>query len=68
MVENKLLRKTFGSKRDMITGEWRRLHKEQLYDMYSSPHIIQSQKNEMVWHVACFSEEKRDMLGFGGEA
>ena len=34
------LRKTFGSKRDEVTGECRRLHKEELYDVYSSPDII----------------------------
>jgi hypothetical protein len=48
VVEYKLLRKIFGSKRDEITGEWRRLHNEELYDIYSSPNIIQNQKNEMV--------------------
>jgi hypothetical protein len=35
--------------------------------MYSSPHIIQNQKNEMVWNVECVNEEKRCMLGVGGE-
>jgi len=66
VVENTLLRKVFGSKRDEITGEWRGIHNEELYGIYSSPHIIQNQKNGMVWHVVCFSEEQC-MLGFGGE-
>jgi hypothetical protein len=68
VVENKLPWKVVGFKRYEITGECRRLRNEELYDMYSSPYIIQTQKNETVWHVACFSEEKKCMLDFGGEA
>jgi hypothetical protein len=34
--EHRVLRKIFGPKRDKVTGEWRRLHKEELYDLYSS--------------------------------
>jgi len=37
------------------------------YDKYSSPHIIQNQMNDLVWHVGCVNEEKRCMLGFGWE-
>ena len=35
-----MLGKVFGPKRDEVTGEWRRMHNEELYDMYSSPNII----------------------------
>jgi hypothetical protein len=38
--ENKVLRRIFGPKRDEATGERRRLHKEEVYDLYSSPNII----------------------------
>jgi hypothetical protein len=34
------LRKTFGTKRDEVTGEWRRLHNEELYNLYCWPNII----------------------------
>ena len=36
-VENRVLRKTFGPKRDEVTGKWRRLHNEELNALYSSP-------------------------------
>ena len=35
-----VLRRTFGPKRDEVTGEWRTLHNEELNDLYSSPNII----------------------------
>jgi hypothetical protein len=37
--EDRVLRRIFGLKRDEITGDWRRLHNEELYDLYSSPNI-----------------------------
>jgi hypothetical protein len=40
VFENGVLRKIFGLKRDEVTGEWRRLHSEELYDQYYSPNII----------------------------
>ena len=40
-----MLRKIFGTKRDEITGEWRKLHNFELNAMYSSPNIIKNLKN-----------------------
>jgi hypothetical protein len=38
--ENRVLKRIFGPKRDEVTGEWRKLHNEELHDFYSSPSII----------------------------
>jgi hypothetical protein len=40
VFENRVLRRIFGPKRDEVTGEWRRLHNEELNALYSSPNII----------------------------
>jgi hypothetical protein len=40
VFENKVLRRIFGPKRDDVTGGWRKLHNEELCDLYSSPNII----------------------------
>jgi hypothetical protein len=44
VFENRVLRGIFGPKRDEPTGEWRRLHIEELNDLYSSPNIIRAMK------------------------
>jgi len=40
VFENRVLRRIFGPKRDEVTGEWRKLHNEELSDLYSSPNIV----------------------------
>jgi hypothetical protein len=44
VFENKVLRRVFGPKRDEATGEWKRLHNEEFYVLYSSPNIIRVMK------------------------
>jgi hypothetical protein len=61
VLENKVLRRIFGPKRDEITGEWRRLHNKELYALYSSPHIIRVIKSRRLrWagHVARMGERR----------
>ena len=52
VFENKVLRRIFGPRNDEVTGDWRRLHNEELNDLYCSPNIVRvkkSKKNEMGW-------------------
>jgi hypothetical protein len=54
VVENRVLRRIFGPKRDEVTGEWRKLHNEDLHDLYSSPsiiRIIESRRMRLAGHV-----------------
>jgi len=71
VFENGLLRRIFGPKRDEVAGEWRRLHIEELDDLYSSHNIIWVIKREewdgMCWACSRYVEEERRMQGFGGE-
>jgi hypothetical protein len=60
--ENRVLRRIFGPKRDEVTGEWRKLHSEELHILYSSPDIIRQIKSRrMRWagHVARMGEERK---------
>ena len=55
MFENRVLRRVFGSKRGEVTGEWRKLHSEELRDLYSLPNIVRvvkSRRMRWAWHVA----------------
>ena len=50
VLENRVLRRILGPKMDEVTGEWRRLHMEQVYDLHTSPNIIQVMKlKRMRW-------------------
>ena len=50
MFENRVLRRIFGPKRDGVTVEWRKLHNEELNDLYSSPNIVRVIKSRrMSW-------------------
>jgi hypothetical protein len=56
-----VLRRLFGPKRDEVTGEWRRLHNEELYALYSSPDIIpvvKSRRLKLAENVARMGERR----------
>jgi hypothetical protein len=55
VFENRVLRRIFGPKRDEVTGEWRKLHNEELHNLHSSPDIIRqikSRRTRWAGHVA----------------
>jgi hypothetical protein len=61
VFKNKVLRRIFGPWRDEVRGDWRRLHNEELNDLYSSPSIvrmIKSRRMRWAWHVARMGEER----------
>ena len=61
VFENMVLRRIFGPRRDEVTGEWRRLHNEELNDLYSSPNIVRVTKSRrMRWagYVACMGDAR----------
>jgi hypothetical protein len=61
VFKNRVLRRILGPKRDKVTGEWRRLHNEELNDLYSSPNVIRGIKSRrMRWarHVARMGERR----------
>ena len=70
MFENMVLRRIFGPRRDEVTGEWRRLHNEELNDLYCSPNIVRVIKSRrMRWagYVARMGEERGAYRVFMGK-
>jgi hypothetical protein len=57
VFENRVLRRIFGPKRDEVTGEWRKLHNEEIHILYSTPDIIRQIKSR-----------RMSVQGFGGKA
>jgi hypothetical protein len=67
VFENRVLRRLFGTKNDEVTGEWRKVHNEDLNNLYSSPNIvlvIKSRRMRWAGHVARMGG---GVQGFGGE-
>ena len=50
-VRLRVLRRVFGPKRDEVTGEWRKLHNEELSDLYSLPNIVRVVRTRWAGHV-----------------
>jgi hypothetical protein len=61
VFENRVLRRIFGPRRDEVTGDWKKLHNEELHNFYSSPNIIRMIKSRRIrWagHVARMGETR----------
>jgi hypothetical protein len=61
VFENRMLRRKFGPRRDEVMGDWRKLHNEELHNLYSSPNIIRKIKpRRMRWagHVEHMREKR----------
>jgi len=59
VFEHRVLRRVFGPRTDKVTGEWRKLHNEELRDLYSLPNIVwvvKSRRMKCVGHVARMGE------------
>jgi hypothetical protein len=70
VFENRVVRRIFGSKRNEVTGEWRKVHNEELHNFYSPPYIIRQVKSRrMRWagHVARMGKERKVYRVFGGK-
>jgi hypothetical protein len=62
VFENRVLRRIFEPKRDEVTGEWRKLHNEELHNLYSSTDIIRhvkSSRKRWAGHAARMGEERK---------
>jgi len=69
VFQNRVMRRIFGPKRDEVKREWRKLHNEELNNLYSSPNTVRMIKSRMRWagQVACMGGEERNIQSFGGE-
>jgi hypothetical protein len=66
VFENRVLRRIFRPKRDEVVGDWRKLHNEELRDLYSSSsiiRIIKSRKMKWAGHVARMWEKRSTNVG-----
>jgi hypothetical protein len=70
LFESRVLRKIFGPKRDEVSGEWRRLHNEELYGIYSSLNMYLGDKirnNEMSGACSSIEDRKDEYMGLVGD-
>jgi hypothetical protein len=68
VFEKRVLSRIFGPKRDEVTGEWRKLHNEEIFHLYSSPNIVRVIKSRrMGWGTrSMHGRQVRCIQGFGG--
>ena len=69
MFENRVFRRIFGPKRDEVTGEWRKLHNEELNNLLLTQYCAgdKIKKNEMGGACSAYGGGERCVQGFGGE-
>jgi hypothetical protein len=70
VFENRVLRRIFGPKRDAVTGGWRKLHNEELHNLYTSPSIIRvikSRRMRCAGHAARMGA-RRKHIGYWWES
>jgi hypothetical protein len=70
VFENRVLSRIFWPKRDDVTGEWRRVHNEELYDLYLLTKYYlgdKIEKNEMGGAYSMYGGHEKCIQGFGGE-
>ena len=71
VFENRVWRRIFGSKMEEVRREWRKLHNEELNDLYCSPNIVKGdkiEKNEMGGACSLYERKERFAQGFGAES
>jgi hypothetical protein len=68
VFENRVLRRRFAGKRDKLTGEWKKLHNEELYVLYSSSNIIRMIKSRRLRWAGHVARRGEMPLGFSGES
>ena len=69
VFEKRVLRRIFGPRRDKVTGEWKKLHNEELNDLYCSPNIVRVIKSMSEMGGACgtYGGRERGAQDSGGE-
>jgi branched-subunit amino acid aminotransferase/4-amino-4-deoxychorismate lyase len=67
VFESKMLRRKFGPNSDEVTGDWRKLHNEELHDLYSSPNTIRVIKSRIMRWAGHVARMEKSIQDFGGE-